>query len=349
MPETDPSPTTFTRFRALLALLATLLIGLVVIIAMTWFVIGSAPRSQSLAVADGVTVSEFAALPDDDAYPAALAIDEAGILYTGSYETGALWSITPAGEVSEILDTRRRIGSITGLDVAPDGALYILDRIAPLDAKGAIIWRYAEGELSAIAQIPSDETIGVQLPDDIAVDRAGNIYVSDRDPARVWRYSRDGQNLGIFWRPPADTPAAPTGLAYDAEGHAILVSDSARNAVYRLPASLIDLAETSANAEILFNDEGRSDFGFDGIALTPAGDIYVALLAWNRVARLQDGELVMLARDFRGASDLAFDAERDRLYVANWNQFSMGFGTRPQLPFAIDVIELQPAAEQSDA
>ena len=91
----------------------------------------------------------------------------------------------------------------------------------------------------------------------------------------------------------------------------------------------------------LFNDEGRNEYGFDGITVAPNGDVYLALLAWNRAARLQDGELLMLARDFRGASDVAFDAERDRLYVTNWNQFSLGFGTRPQLPFAIDVIELR--------
>ena len=78
------------------------------------------------------------------------------------------------------------------------------------------------------------------------------------------------------------------------------------------------------------------------MALSPAGDVYLALLNWNRVARLEAGELVMLAKDFRGASDLAYDAARDRLYVTNWNQFGLAFGTRPQLPFAIDVIDLSP-------
>ena len=48
----------------------------------------------------------------------------------------------------------------------------------------------------------------------------------------------------------------------------------------------------------------------------------------------------MLAKDFRGASDIAYDHARRRLYVTNWNQFGLAFGTRPQLPFAIDVIDL---------
>ncbi len=340
MPEADSKPSSFTRFRALLALLVTLLIGAVVIIAVTWWVVGSAPRSQAIAEREGVSVSEFVALPDEDAYPAALAIADNGTVYTGSYQTGALWAISPDGAISEIADSRARIGSVTGLDVGPDGALYILDRLAALESRGAVVWRYSAGELASVVQIPADPTIGLQLPDDIAVDSAGLIYISDRDPARVWRYSSGGQNLGIFWRPPAGEEAAPTGLAYDSQRNAILVSDSARDALYRVPASASELATAIDLTETLFNDEARQGYGFDGIDVTPAGDIYLALLAWNRAARLEQGELVMLARDFRGASDLVYDAARERLIVTNWNQFSLGFGTRPQLPFALDVIEL---------
>ena len=203
-PETDSKPGSFTRFRALLALLITLLIGAVVIAAMTWWVVGSAPRSQAVAEGAGVSVSEFAALPDEDAYPAALAIAADGSVYTGSYQTGALWAISPDAAVSEIAESRARIGSITGLDVGPDGALYILDRISALESKGAVIWRYQAGELTSIVQIPAEPTIGVLLPDDIAVDSAGLIYISDRDPRasgvtaaadRIWAFSGD--------RPPA--------------------------------------------------------------------------------------------------------------------------------------------------
>ena len=342
MPESDSNPSSFTRFRALLALLITLLIGAVVMVAMTWWVVGSAPRSQAVAEREGVSVSEFAALPDEDAYPAALAIAGDGTVYTGSYQTGALWAISPDGDVSEIAESRSRIGSITGLDIAPAGDLLILDRIAALESKGAIVWRYQAGELTSVVQIPAEPTIGLQLPDDIAVDSAGQIYISDREPARVWRYSGDGENLGLFWRPPAGAEAAPTGLAYDPGRDAILISDSAQDAVYRVPAGAADLATASAATETLFNDQGRNGYGFDGLDVSPSGEVYLALLAWNRAARLHKGELQMLARDFRGASDLVYDAANHRLIVANWNQFSLGFGTRPQLPFALDVIDLDP-------
>lgn len=334
-------PSGFTRARALLFLLAALALGVVVIALMTWWVIGSAPRTQAVAIDEDVTVAEYIALPDDDSYPAALALADDGALYTGSYQTGALWSIAD-GLVHEIPDSRARIGSVSGLDIASDGALFILDRIKPLEAQGAVIWRYAAGDLSVIAQIPNDKTIGLALPDDIAVDRAGFIYVSDRDPPRVWRYTLDGRNQGIWWQA-ADDESAPTGLAYDSFRHAILITDSERDVIYQVSADAADWRAARRQTEILYQDDGENGYGLDGIAASPQGDVYVAMLAWNRAARLDGGELTMLAKDFRGASDLVYDPNKDTLFVTNWNQFGLGFGTRPQLPFALDAVDLSPA------
>ncbi len=331
MTETDAKPTRRTRLRALFFLLLALLIGTALIVAMTWFVVGSAPRSRSLAVAENVLVREFATLPGDEAYPAALALAQDGTLYSGSYATGALWAIDLAGTVREISKADEQIGSVSGLDTA-DGALYILDRVTPLDAQGAVVWRYEAGSLESVVEIPPDRVDGVMLPDDIAVDRDGIIYISDRNPPRVLRYSDSLRSFETFWQPD-DISAAPTGLAYDSFRHALLVTDSANDAIFRVPV------DAAAATELLFADLDERGYGFDGIDVAPDSDVYLALLGWNRAARLQNGELLMLARDFRGASDVALDAGRARLYVTNWNQFSLGFGTRPQLPFAIDVVK----------
>ncbi len=350
MPEADSKPSTFTRFRALLVLALVLLIGVVVIIAITWWVIGSAPRSQAVAALDGVAVSQFATLPDDDAYPAALAIAADGTVYTGSYQSGALWRISPQGEVREIAGARDLIGSVTGLDIAPDGALYILDRISPLESKGAVVWRYSQGELRLVSRFPTD---AFGLPDDIAVDRDSIIYISDRDPALVLSFRAERLSLNTVWQPYGEE-VSPTGLAYDAARHSLLITDSAGDTVYRVAIARVSAAAQEIDGEIvrtetLFKNGSQNGYGFDGIALAPNGDIYIALLNRNRVARLEDGALVILAKDFRGASDLVYDAARDRLIVSNWNQFSLGFGTRPQLPFALDVIELGGTRQQSDA
>ena len=337
MTETAAERQRFTRLRALLYVIVALAIGAVLIVAMTWFVVGAAPRSQSIAVSEAVAVAEFVTLPDDDAYPAALAIDQEGTLYTGSYESGAIWSISRDGDVRELPGSREYIGSVTGLDVAPDGALLILDRITPLDAKGAIIWRYIESDLSVIVEIANDEFAGALLPDDIAADSAGMIYVSDR-AGKVLRFGRDGENLGIWWTADCRVACAPTGLAWDHANDDLLITDSEQDAIYRITS----MDGAAVDSSRIFIDSDDNGYGFDGITVSPNGEIYLALLGWNRVAQLQAGELVELAKDFRGASDIAYDAAADRLYVSNWNQFSLGFGTRPQLPFALDVIDLSP-------
>ena len=54
-------------------------------------------RQQSVVLTDAITVSQFAALPDDDAYPAALAVAPDGTVYTGSFATGAVWAIDASG------------------------------------------------------------------------------------------------------------------------------------------------------------------------------------------------------------------------------------------------------------
>ena len=341
MTDSDSKPARYPRLRALLFLLLSLAFGAVLIVAMTWFVIGSAPRSRAVALAEQVAVDEFAALPDDDAYPAALAIDADGRLYTGSYQSGALWSISPDGAVRELPGSRERIGSVTGLDVAPDGALYVLDRIAPLNAEGGIVWRYAAGDWALLFEIKSEAFVGGVLPDDIAVDEAGRIYISDR-LGHVLRYRGNGEPLGqnggaYWWFAPCSDKCEITGIAYDRAADALLIADPAEETVYRV--AITDGAPGPARTILLADDE-KKDYGFDGVTVSPAGDIYLALLNWNRVARVDGGALLMLAKDFRGASDLAVDAARNRLYVSNWNQFSLAFGTRPQLPFAIDVIDL---------
>ena len=337
---TDPKPTRFPRLRALLFLLLALAFGAVLIAAMTFFVIGSAPRSQAVAIAGDIAVSEFAVLPDDDAYPAALAIDADGRLFTGSYKTGALWSISPAGDVREIPGSRERIGAVAGLDVAPDGALTILDRIAPLEATGAVVWRYAGGELTRLFDIRGQAFIGGVLPDDIAVDDAGRVYISDR-LGHVLRYSDAGEPLGEYdgaywWHAPCSDQCEITGIAYDAAEDALLIADPAAEAVYQV--AIAD-GPPGEQRTLLRGAAQKQDYGFDGLTINVRGDIFIALLNWNRVARLDDGKLIMLAKDFRGASDVAFDSARSRLYATNWNQFGLAFGTRPQLPFAIDAIQ----------
>jgi sugar lactone lactonase YvrE len=295
-------------------------------------------RDQSIALVEGVQTAEFAVLPDDDAYPAAVAVGVDGTVYTGSFVTGTVWSIAPDGTVSELPGTRGVIGAVAGLAAAPDGTLYIVDQLdaSPLQLGGEIWQRSPDGELSTLPS-PPDERCYVR-PDDVAVDAAGAVYISDRGRGEVWRWDAD-TGLTLWWTPPTlddEQSPAPTGLAYDPVHGALIVSDTRLNTLYRV-------AIASAEAELLYAHSGDFAPGFDGVTVGAAGTIYAAAPGQNGLVALRAGELEYLAGVFRGISDVAY--ADGRIYATNFDSFSLVVPlVRPRLPFALDVITLADAS-----
>jgi streptogramin lyase len=290
-------------------------------------------RVVSVALVPDVTAREFAVLPDDNAYPSAVAAAPDGTVYTGSYATGAVWRITPEGAVSEIPGTRDRIGALIGLIVAADGTLLVVDQLdTDPRSSGGIVFTLRDNTLSVFAEP------GFIAPNDIAVDGQGRVYVSDSGSNQVWRFGVDGTNGAVWWQSPsqedASLTAAVTGLAYDVTRDAIIITDPEINDIYRVPVS-------GGETEVLYHHGDRATPpGFDGAVVTPDGVLYVAALGQNGIARVEDGRLDYIAGLFRGSSDVDFAAP-NRLYVSNFDQASIVVPlVRPQLPFAIDLIEL---------
>lgn len=314
---------------ALLAVSAALILG----------ALNSNPRLAAMPQAEGVTVREFAALPDDDAYPAAVAAAPDGRVVTASYKTGAIYAISPDGQqVTELPGSRDAIGAAAGLGFAPDGSLLIVDHLdADVRTSGGLVKRLTpDGRFADFASI-NDER-GFILPHEITFDAQGNVYISDRGRDEVWRFNPDGSGGVAWWESPVEAGNQrgydPTGLAYDPMQDAIIITDGSQDIIYRVSVA-------SADTELLYRHTTQADLpGFDGVTVTPEGVIYVAALSTNRVFRLDSGSLVPVAGPFRGASDVVYAAP-NRLYVTNFDQFSLvvpAVGAR--LPFALDVIEL---------
>jgi sugar lactone lactonase YvrE len=294
-----------------------------------------AGRQQAVALTDAVTVREFAVLPGDDAYPAAVAVALDGTVYTGSFANGAVWAIDANGTVTEIPNTRDAIGAVVGLTTAPDGSLYVVDQVDtdPRTGGGNVKRVTPDGAVTVFADLIDDQ--GFLAPDDVALDADGYLYVSDRGRDAVLRFDPDGSNGTVWWSSPqveGVTHYEPTGLAYDPVRGAILVTDSVLNVVYAV----------SDQTETLYEHGSRENPpGFDGVTVTPEGVIYVAALGQNGIAKVENGDLTYIAGLFRGASDVDYYA--DQLYVTNWDQTALVYRVwPPQLPFALDVIDLSP-------
>ncbi len=300
-------------------------------------------RVQSVALDPAVSVLQYAALPDDNAYPPALAVLPDNTIITGSYSSGAVYSISPMGHVSELAGTRDAIGAFTGVAVMPDGASVLVIDQNDTDPRtaGGKLWRVplVSGD---IAEFPTSiDATGWIAPNDLTFDSTGRLYVTDPGRNEVWRFDADGSNGTIWFVPPptadsANQRRAVTGLAYDALTDSMLVTDPEQNMVYRVSVS-------DASASVIYQHGDRPNLpGFDGLTVAPDGTIYAAALGQNGIARIDEAnnELVYIAGLFRGASDVEYAAP-GLLYVTNFDQASIVLPfVAPQLPFALDVIDL---------
>lgn len=322
-----------------------ILIGAIMLLVLvTLLLIGqslnSGRRDLSVALVPEVSVREFAVLPDNDAYPPAVAAAPDGTVYTGSYATGAIWAIDAAGTVRELPNTRETIGAVTGLTTIPDGTLLVVDQLDtdPRTRGGRIYQIAPDGTISPFGTTDGD--IDFIAPNDITLDSAGAVYVTDSGRNEVLRFvpAADGTVAAeSWWAVPTQTGStrsALTGIAYDATTDAIVVTDPELNRIYRIPVATVQ-------GEIVYEHGERANApGFDGITVGPDGTLYVAALAQNGVAIVQDNDLDYIAGLFRGSSDVEYAAP-GLLYVPNFDQTPLVIPLiQPRLPFAIDVITL---------
>ncbi|MFE3224940.1 serine/threonine-protein kinase PknD [Nocardia sp. NPDC059228] len=130
---------------------------------------------------------------------------------------------------------------------------------------------------------------GVSLPTDVAVDAAGNVYVTDMGNDRVVKLAADASTPSPL---PFTGLKNPQGVAVDPAGN-IYVTDTSNNRVLRLAAG--------ASAPTTLPFTGLKDPR--GVAVDTAGDVYVADRANDRVVRLAAGAAAPTTLPFTGLQD----------------------------------------------
>jgi len=161
-------------------------------------------------------------------YPINLTLDDEGYLYVADTGRKEIVVYDPAGAYfasfpnnyeakSKIVDVKHYNGKLFALDLGAS-------KIRVLDRK--------TGE--QVAELGRDEAANqsVRMPGNLAIDPAGNLYVSNIGNNRVVKYDQDGNYLGSFGGA-GDTIgsfAKPKGVALSPEGY-LFVVDGGTNVV----------------------------------------------------------------------------------------------------------------------
>ena len=216
-------------------------------------------------------------------HPEGVAVDAEGTVWAGG-EAGQLYRVSADGDVEEVLSTG---GFLLGLAFDADGVAYACDvgrrEVLRLDPRDRSIETYSSGAAFRNPNFP-------------VFDDAGNLYVTD---SGAWKADdgdikviRPGGATEVWSR---DLPRFPNGCCLTPDGSALLVIESLRPGVSRVPI----LPDGSAGApELVCELPGTVP---DGIAVDEAGGFFVACYRPDRVLYVHpDGRVEVVAEDDEG-------------------------------------------------
>lgn len=240
--------------------------------------------------------------------PEGIAIDRRGTIYVGLAPLGQIRRLTADGTQTVLATLPNGDGLLIGLAVDARGVVYAA--LASFDEATHGVWRVERGGASErLAALPANG-----LPNSLAFDRHGNLFVTDSILGAVWRIPPRGE--AELWV--ADDlllgdpnfqpfPVGANGLAFDRHGD-LLVANSNFGRIVRIPVA----ANGGAGRPQTFLE--TPEIGNpDGIALDRRGNLYIASPI---------GDMIVRVRPDRSVETLAAGGEDGLDFPA-----SLAFGT----------------------
>lgn len=138
-------------------------------------------------------------------------------------------------------------------------------------------------------------------PFGVAIDKKGNVYVSDGDAGKIFRVLRDGKIETV-----TDKFNTPSAIAFDKDEN-LIIADSGSSTIKRLNVTNGEIT-TVAGVENKrgFADGETSNALFNapiGLAVSKDGKIYVADTYNDKIRLIENGKVSTLAGNVRGFAD----------------------------------------------
>jgi len=163
--------------------------------------------------------------------------DDHGNLYVSDSGTwggrdGFIWKVAPGGK-AEIWD-RQANGFTNGMCLSANGRfLYVVESCPPLISKIAISADGSAGERSVVVELPR------QVPDGVAFDTEGDLYISLYNPNIVYRYTKTGELITLYDDWEQLMLVAPTNIAFGgADMKTLIIASLCGWSVHKAPMAV---------------------------------------------------------------------------------------------------------------
>jgi len=259
--------------------------------------------------------------------PAGVAVDASGNLYVTDQLNQTIRKVTPAGVVTTLAGKAGDIGSNDGtgaaaqfyrpfgLCVDPSGNVYVAD-----SGNHTVRKITPAGVVTTLAGTPghtgsangTGSGASFNVPVGIALDGAGNLYVSEQGNFDIRKITPGGTvttfagTAGGAGNANGTGPAAqfnlPAGLAVDAAGN-VYVADYANNTIRKItPASVVTTFVGNPQSTGSTDGPGASAKFYlpTGIAVDASGNLYVAEQSNNTIRMITPAGVVSTLAGFAG-------------------------------------------------
>lgn len=292
------------------------------------------------AVADGHVSVRVEFNEAEGQLPEGVAVDKQGNIFVSLAPLGQLWRIAPGSDEPEVFGVVPGItpGSdlgLLGLTTDARGNIYAGVQSSDPDANGVWVFDRRSGEAS---RIQGSEAIGIA--NDVAFDKRGNLYITDSALGAIWRVPKHGSLEQWLVGDPnlAGTGALGAGVPIGANGiehhHGVLYV--AVTEQFSLVAVPISPSGSPGSSEVIATfPAGDFPGAPDGLAIDVRGNVYVALIAQQTIAKVDgNGNVSDVASGdpLDWPSSIAFGTSRGEQKTLFAVNFSIGEGFGDPVP-----------------